>query len=248
MSIDLDIFKSFVRVKTSNFRMTDVVNAPTHKGFGGTSDPELAKKLLERHPDLKVKEVPGGGNAYYMGKDMRDAAGRAGDSFIGMPAEGATKDMGVQKAFGGGTPEVLAHELGHREFGKTTAGKVFQNPYAYGIGTNPVLGMAAGGLAGYAEGTRKAKQKARGEKSTKIPYGALAPLALAAPMLISEGMASRNAMKMLRESGASGAQLSKARGTLGKAFATYLSRPAMGLGAYAGGRALAAHQAKANQE
>lgn len=64
--------------------------------------------------------------------------------------------------------------------------------------------------------------------SSVAPYAAaLVPLAMHAPVLVSEAMASRNAMAKLREAGASVADLAKARRQLGAAYGSYLGQAAL---------------------
>jgi hypothetical protein len=231
--IDLLVFRAFVKEAGP---ATEMVDAAAHPGFAGTSDPELVSKLLKRHKDLDVKAHPSGDNAAYVGRSFRKAMRKPGKSLISIPRQGVTQSA-VGGMLGAKTPDIVAHELGHREFGRTALGKVVQNPYVYSMAKSP-LPIVGGLAAGAFEGRRKAKQKAKGEKASKIPYGAAVPLVGTAPMMASEAGASLKAMKMLRESGASPAQLRQARGSLGRAFATYAAAPVVGLGAYGLGKYL----------
>lgn len=114
-------------------------------------------------------------------------------------------------------PAVLAHELGHAQFNKTQLGSVLQHP-ALVLATNH-LGTPMSGLAGLLA--------ARSDSSVAPYAAALVPLAMHAPTLVSEAMASRNAMAKLREAGASVADLAKARRQLSGAYGSYLGQAAL---------------------
>ena len=75
--------------------------------------------------------------------------------------------------------------------------------------------------------------------------GIAAPLLFHAPTLISEGLASRNGMRHLKEVGADPVLLAAARKQLGKAFGTYASQAGMDVGtallAHGGVRGIRSH-------
>jgi len=109
-------------------------------------------------------------------------------------------------------PEILAHEMGHAKLHPTLLGKLTQNHLR-----NPLYKAApvTGFLAGLTD-----------EDTLSTPQASALAVAPTLPTLVSEGGASWNAMKYLREHGASPAQLSKGRKNLAKAFATYAVLPA----------------------
>lgn len=109
-------------------------------------------------------------------------------------------------------PAVLAHELGHAEFDRTRLGRVLQNPiFRHSLNSLALPASAIGGVL------------AARSDSGAAPYAAMAlPALMHAPTLISEGAASYNALKKLRNIGASAADISKARRQLAGAFGSYL--------------------------
>lgn len=157
---------------------------------------QLVAALRAAHPDVAVAPAPQV-NSSFLGKGLftpRDLV-HLGEEHAKVPA-------------------VMAHELGHAQFNKTRLGRALQHP-ATRLSTN-ALGAPLSGLAGLL---------AARSDSDAAPYAAaLVPLALHAPTLVSEAMASRHAMGKLRAAGASAAQLAKARRQLAGAYGTYLGQ------------------------
>lgn len=116
---------------------------------------------------------------------------------------------------------ILAHEIGHAQFDDSLLGSIAQNRIARGIHTiAPFIAMAAGPLLG-------SKGTARALKSLVLALG------LAAPTLLSEGVADYKGYKVLQQAGASEEELAQYIRTLTKPQATYLISPAVaGLSAY----------------
>lgn len=128
-------------------------------------------------------------------------------------------------------PAVMAHELGHASHYKGRARKTLGG--LLGTGAHKAYGyQGATGIGSqiYAwnQGKKAARAEAEGKKtSTWNKVGsAVVPLALSAPVLVSEAAASRRGLQLLKEAGASKEALKASKGQLGHAFNTYLARSA----------------------
>ena len=109
---------------------------------------------------------------------------------------------------------VLAHEIGHAQFDDSLLGSIAQSRIARGIGyIAPFIGLAAGPLMG-SKGTERAL------KSLVLALG------LAAPTLLSEGVADYKGYKLLQQAGASDEELAQYIKKLVVPQSTYLVRPA----------------------
>lgn len=117
-----------------------------------------------------------------------------------------------------GNPHVLAHELGHAEFDKTMLGKATQN-LPVGQLRNPMLSMGIGAASGALTGMS--------DNETVQRVGRWAPLALQAPMLMSEAAASLKGHSNLKRLGATAEQLKRYRRTMLPAFGTYAGAAAL---------------------
>lgn len=179
--------------------LTRVIDA-TAAGGATARGKELTKKLLEAHPDVihdTMRSLPPSGSAY----------GHVG-----------TQPM----VFTGPTasPSLVAHELGHHEFGKGRIGKIVQNKIHRAM--RGELGSAATTLGSLGVGAASAGIE--GPAGTALAVGT--PFALNAPTLLTEGAASVKGLQQLARAGASKKELLKATGQLLPAFGTYLARPA----------------------
>lgn len=121
-------------------------------------------------------------------------------------------------------PAIVAHELGHGEIERSRLGRIFQNRATAGLGTYaPHIGIASGVASGLSDNENV--QRA----------GLLAPVAMSAPQLGYEAVASLKGLRRMRRAGASKEQIRNARKTLAAAWGTYGTRAAVGAGsAYAG--------------
>lgn len=124
------------------------------------------------------------------------------DDYGGGFYDTTTKTIGIGK---GRDHESLAHELGHAEIDQSLLGKVIQHRLLHSLfPLTPVAGALGGVLL------------SRGKK-----WGALLPIATAAPTLISEWLATRKGAKQLEDVGATPEELEAYRKNLATSFATY---------------------------
>lgn len=132
----------------------------------------------------------------------------------------------------------LAHEIGHAYYDREKkAGKIGKVAHKAYLKTGGSIGGATiPGLAGIASGIysgkAKAKREKEGKKEGKISKhsGWAVPVALSAPMLVSEAAASRKGIKLLKQSGASKKVIKDAKKNLSGAFGTYATQVAANAG------------------
>lgn len=124
-------------------------------------------------------------------------------------------------------PAMIAHELGHAHYDTNKAagkvGKYAHKVYlATGGSNSPLPSLTAIGT-GIAAGRQKFNAEKEGKKENKALRHAsyLAPTAVSAPMLISEGAASLKGLQLMKQAGANRAMRMKGAGKLGMAFGTY---------------------------
>ncbi len=124
--------------------------------------------------------------------------------------------------------DVLSHELGHSIYTRSgrkggiigkTAHKIYHSPIGKGIGIVNVVN-------GFDSGVKAEKAKLEGKRESKFnrARSIAVPLALSAPMLISEGAASVKGLKLLKQSGASKKLMNEAKKNLATAYGTYVMR------------------------
>lgn len=102
-------------------------------------------------------------------------------------------------------PHVLAHELGHADIDRNIVGKMIQNKVtSQAYPWTPVAGAVGGALL------------SRGKK-----WGALLPIATAAPTLLSEWLATRNGAKRLEGAGATPEEVDMYRSSMSDSASTY---------------------------
>lgn len=121
-------------------------------------------------------------------------------------------------------PAIIAHELGHVDFGGTKIGKKFQGKFLYDTLSRglPQLGVHG---ASFASGINSAIRKSKGEDEGLISKNAawLGPVLTSTPMLVSEFEASRRGINRLKKLGASKALIAKSKKDLALAGASYLA-------------------------
>lgn len=215
---------------------------------------ELTDKLVkraEKQGTKIVKDETFGNAAAVEGGSLGRAIKRASDK--NPKLKQALENSGPLKHIGTDTvvlgkgklsdPEILAHELGHTQYvhkgrSKDIIGKAAHKTQAlskFGTGSVANVAYAAGG---FKSGMKSAKNKAEGKKERtwdKVKSVAI-PAAVSAPLLITEGAASRKGLKMLKEAGASKEAIKTARKNLGTAYKTYLTRAEASMLSGEGGR------------
>lgn len=133
----------------------------------------------------------------------------------------------------------LAHELGHADYHlNKDSGKIGRAAHKAYVKTGgsrlnvkrlqPRLAVVAGAMSG----ERAAKLEAEGKKQSKLERHAdwAIPAVLSAPVLVSEGLASRKGLKFLKNSGASKELRKAARKELVGAWGTYAGAGAINAG------------------
>lgn len=131
----------------------------------------------------------------------------------------------------------LAHEIGHSQHSHGRAGKFWgANRRLDQMTRNTATQKYAGGvglLTGFASGYNQTKND---DDSKVKKLAAYTPTMINAPMILEEADASRRGLKLMRNAGASKAQLMAGRKSLGLALGTYMIRPAAQIGMTAVGR------------
>ena len=133
----------------------------------------------------------------------------------------------------------LSHELGHADYHlNKNSGKIGRAAHKAYFKTGgsklnvrrlqPVAAISAGTMSGW----QAAKLEAEGKKQSKLDRhaGWAMPAALSAPVLVSEGLASRKGLKFLKNSGASRELRRAARKELTGAWGTYAGASAINAG------------------
>lgn len=134
-----------------------------------------------------------------------------------------------------------SHEVGHRHYvkdkAKTVGDKVGKAAHKYYKATGGMHNFAtvspiAGIAAGIHSGKKKYEKEKEGKKESKWNRhkGWAIPLAISAPALLSEGLASKHGLKILKKSGATKKFLNKSKKDLAKAWGTYGSVTAANVG------------------
>lgn len=128
--------------------------------------------------------------------------------------------------------DVLSHEMGHAHYDKRkiksvsdAIGKVAHKAYLKtGEMLNHVaLAPTAGIIAGVRSGKKAAEKEAAGEKESKLSRhsGWATGLAVQSPGLVSEAMASKHGLDLMKKASASKKLMKASRRNLGAALGTY---------------------------
>lgn len=166
---------------------------------------DVSRALSERFPEVKLT-LSGDADASYMPK-----------FFLSEEPEVTIGSRHFD------SPHVFAHEYGHHQFHQTPIGSVVQHPVFRGISQYANVPLSA--LAGVAA--------ARSDKKWAPYVGALAPALTSLPVLGSEYMATRNAMGLMRDAGASQQQIADGKRELAGAYGSYATQALLAAAAYA---------------
>ena len=129
----------------------------------------------------------------------------------------------------------LSHEMGHRHYDKEKAktlgdkiGKLAHKLYR--LDNKGILAVSV--LNGLHSGINKANKESKGEKESKFNKHKswVVPLALSTPLLVSEALATKHGLKLLKKSGASKELMKSSKKRLGKALGTYGLGAALSIG------------------
>lgn len=195
---------------------------------------------LNKHLKKKMEEeVSPEGKAHYekMAKELK--AKKVPVKGIGQFAYDWNNDI----VYTNGKPNATftSHEIGHRHYtkdkAKTIGDKVGKAAHKYykatgGMHNFLTLSPVAGIAAGIHSGKKKYEKEKKGEKESKWNRhkGWAIPLAISAPALLSEGLASKHGLKILKKSGATKKFLNKSKKDFAKAWGTYGSVTAANAG------------------
>lgn len=128
--------------------------------------------------------------------------------------------------------DVLSHEMGHAHYDKRkiksvsdAIGKVAHKAYLKtgGMLNHVALAPTAGIIASVRSGKKAAEKEAAGEKESKLSRhsGWATGLAVQSPGLVSEAMASKHGLDLMKKAGASKKLMKASRRNLGAALGTY---------------------------
>lgn len=129
----------------------------------------------------------------------------------------------------------LSHEMGHRHYDKEKAktlgdkiGKLAHKLYR--LDNKGILAVSV--LNGLHSGINKANKESKGEKESKFNKHKswVVPLALSTPLLVSEALATKHGLKLLKKSSASKELMKSSKKRLGKALGTYGLGAALSIG------------------
>lgn len=164
-------------------------------------------------------------NNQKISKDTRDQLRDIVDSVketLGKPGKAGDSINTVERA------DVLAHEFGHSlhyqgrdgsKLGKASHKLLPASALLYRTQISPYISGGAGFISGIK--AEKAKEKGKKESFLNKIVPVAAPIAMAAPSLVSEALASKRGLKELKDAGASAEYLKSAKKNLATAYSTY---------------------------
>lgn len=165
---------------------------------------------------------------------LKRLASRRGHEIDNITYTGAGPAYQNNKIYTSGTKaaDILSHEMGHAHYDKRKVksvsdaiGKVAHKAYLKtgGMLNHTVLAPTAGIIAGVRSGKKAAEKEAAGEKESKLSRhsGWASGLAVQSPGLISEAIASKHGLDLMKKAGASKKLMKASRKNLGAAFGTY---------------------------
>ena len=165
---------------------------------------------------------------------LKRLASRRGHEIDNITYTGVGPAYQNNKIYTSGTKaaDVLSHEMGHAHYDKRKVksvsdaiGKIAHKAYLMtgGMLNHMVLAPTAGIIAGVRSGKKAAEKEAAGEKESKLSRhsGWASGLAVQSPGLVSEAMASKHGLDLMKKAGASKKLMKASRKNLGAALGTY---------------------------
>lgn len=193
-------------------------------GGQGIAAPILIKHMYDEPSEESAK----------IAEKLKRLASRRGHEIDNITYTGVGPAYQNNKIYTSGTKaaDVLSHEIGHAHYDKRKVksvsdaiGKIAHKAYLKtgGMLNHTVLAPTAGIIAGVRSGKKAAEKEAAGEKESKLSRhsGWASGLAVQSPGLVSEAMASKHGLDLMKKAGASKKLMKASRKNLGAAFGTY---------------------------
>lgn len=221
---------------------SQIINSKESKAL----DDALIKQKLKKIADNQGTFVTDAGisnNSYYMNdakKVRKNLAKEAkkhrkkGFKYLARTKTKLGKDIKNKKDLillgegGYSNSAILSHELGHSQYttgvGRSGGkiGKVAHKLYQPSKNLSAPVGI----IAGFHSGVQAEKAKQNGKKESKLNrvLPIVTPIVMSAPMLVSEGLASKKGIELLKKSGASKELVNEAKKKLISAGSTYIAK------------------------
>lgn len=193
-------------------------------GGQGIAAPIVMKHMYDEPSEESAK----------IAEKLKRLASRRGHEIDNITYTGAGPAYQNNKIYTSGTKaaDILSHEMGHAHYDKRKVksvsdaiGKIAHKAYLKtgGMLNHTVLAPTAGIIAGVRSGKKAAEKEAAGEKESKLSRhsGWASGLAVQSPGLISEAIASKHGLDLMKKAGASKKLMKASRKNLGAAFGTY---------------------------
>ena len=136
---------------------------------------------------------------------------------------------------------VLAHELGHAHYrggGKGIIGKIAHKTLPISNLAESKLGAYGGGMVSGISSVKEGSDgKVKVDGKRLLKHAGLA-VALQAPLLVAEGLASKKGIYLLKNAGAKEEAIKEAKEILGPAFKTYVAGAAQATGRFISGQGI----------
>lgn len=173
-------------------KLADFHAVKTAKAAIGLDGEALLDKLTETSPyKIEEAEIPSSGEFRFKTREIKlhPSLNNFPDNWY--EQNRTQRDPKLDRVLSNVKPYVLAHEMGHGQWGETPLGSLMQTPVMHGVGQSfipPLLSVGAGLLA---------------PTPISRAVGVLSGTALSAVPYLNERMADRNAAKNFRSAGAS---------------------------------------------
>ena len=197
--------------------------------LGGVAGQGIASPIIMKHMQDEPSE-----ESAKIAEKLKRLASRRGHKVDNITYTGMGPAYQNNKIYTSGTKaaDVLSHEMGHAHYDKRKVksvsdaiGKVAHKAYLKtgGMLNHTVLAPTAGIIAGVRSGKKAAEKEAAGEKESKLSRhsGWASGLAVQSPGLVSEAMASKHGLDLMKKAGASKKLMKASRKNLGVTLGTY---------------------------
>lgn len=175
--------------------------------LGGVAGQGIASPIIMKHMQDEPSE-----ESAKIAEKLKRLASRRGHKVDNITYTGMGPAYQNNKIYTSGTKaaDVLSHEMGHAHYDKRKVksvsdaiGKVAHKAYLKtgGMLNHTVLAPAAGIIAGVRSGKKAAEKEAAGEKESKLSRhsGWASGLAVQSPGLVSEAMASKHGLDLMKK-------------------------------------------------
>jgi hypothetical protein len=228
MIIKRKLFSKKEENKNSNDTSSKAKGTALYLG-GAVAGQGIAAPIMMKHMQDEPSE-----ESAKIAEKLKRLASRRGHKVDNITYTGMGPAYQNNKIYTSGTKaaDVLSHEMGHAHYDKRKVksvsdaiGKVAHKAYLKtgGMLNHTVLAPTAGIIAGVRSGKKAAEKEAAGEKESKLSRhsGWASGLAVQSPGLVSEAMASKHGLDLMKKAGASKKLMKASRKNLGVALGTY---------------------------